>query len=589
MAPTGGFAATMKHNITMTLPSFASYEYTFEVVDPTDLADLDGTSSTAVVRSYKSNDGGVTKTPVSWVVDGYYDTEAHAAAGGSTGSLNPGDYTWLTSTIAAASPLEAIQTVDFSYSTTPVTGLTDLADEINRNIAANVPAEGAPGSTAALAINLANGSHGTGTYITESANSYIVNGPGWYKIPLVMGNGVKSNSVDVTTPYHYTGGGASGTGSAYAGTFYDYTATPITTTTTPILSKPSSFEVKWNDSAVTISNLALCSDSEASSVSNVTKKVYWLTFQVAASGQGNAIIAVKDGSENVMWSYHIWVTDYTSSMDGSTTMSSLLGWITTEGTYSKLPARNVYLRVSQDDSGSDRSPLVLSIEVPAGPVSATVVSNGYAPYYQWGRKDPIRDRRTTFSSSVSDYVCLSYGTQGYSSYQVQIAIQNPDMFIQNKFGARAWWGGPNGTNNSRNIWCARNISTQNTLSSVNKTIYDPSQAGYSVPYPNCITSSVLSGIDRKASQGYRENNNDSANRTTPKENDGQVVSVTGLYLWTAEPNTSQNGSTSYQDGTWNYNIAQGHALNILPMKDSSYDPRDDGNEGAKGPNIIWVD
>ena len=38
--------------------------------------------------------------------------------------------------------------------------------------------------------------------------------------------------------------------------------------------------------------------------------LYWLQFHVIGSAQGNAVIAITDEHSEVMWSYHLWITNY---------------------------------------------------------------------------------------------------------------------------------------------------------------------------------------------------------------------------------------------------------------------------------------
>lgn len=544
---THAFGTNLKHNLTITLPTFASYEYTFEVVDPVDLADLDGNSNTASIRSYKSNDGGTTKTAVSWSVEGYYTTAQDAAAGTSPLGSKP---SWLTTTIAPSGVSD--QTLSLDYTTSTTTESTGLGTVINAQIKANTSAGG---TSSAAAVNLADAARGTGTTITESANCYIVNGPGWYKIPLVMGNGVIGDALN-SNEKTYKGGGSNDN----AVSFYDYNCSVVTT---PVLSSPSTASVIWEDFSGLVS-LPATNFTSTSTVSGTT--VYWLVFQVpeASIVQGNAIVAVKDSAGKVMWSYHIWVTDYVSSMDATNNMSSLLGWVTSEGSFSRSLEEKVYLRLVQSETNEMK---VLSLEVPAGKPTSVSVSDGYAPYYQWGRKDPIRPKTVVFSGAgFLDYVKVASSNGGYAAIYYE-SILNPGYLMLPYSNTMTFWGLSVHTDN---LWNAGNVEVGST-SSVTKTIYDPCPAGYSVPYSNLIKSMNISSY---IGQGWRDPGykiHSYANHSTSSDhqtNDGIVKDAGNLFLWSADIYQSNyNQALSYQSSTSsNVHSLKMNALSILPMK-----------------------
>ena len=153
--------------------------------------------------------------------------------------------------------------------------------------------------------------------------------------------------------------------------------------------------------------------------------------------EGNAVIAAKDASGNILWSWHIWLTDQPQGQ----------AYYKNAGT---LMDRNL------------------------GAVSATPGDVGaLGLLYQWGRKDPFLG-----SSSISEaviaqstvtwpayvYSNASIGTIGYT-------IANPMTFIAyNSYNDDWYYTGTNTTDNTR--W---------GTSGSKKSIYDPCPSGWRVP------------------------------------------------------------------------------------------------------------
>ena len=100
------------------------------------------------------------------------------------------------------------------------------------------------------------------------------------------------------------------------------------------------------------------------------------------------MIAVKDASGDVLWSWHIWVTD--EDVDNVIEVTNYqnveysfmpvpLGWC--DGETVTYEARNCKVRFTAGEQTSD---IVVSQK------SSIVTIGGNHPYYQWGRKDPFR-------------------------------------------------------------------------------------------------------------------------------------------------------------------------------------------------------
>jgi len=226
--------------------------------------------------------------------------------------------------------------------------------------------------------------------INGTANCYIVSEKGHYSFDAtIIGNG--QNGIIADAGFHTSSASIS----------------------------PKSVSLLWDENSI-VSDLHL---NEG--------KVYF----TASSNRGNALIAVKDSSDNIIWSWHIWATekpkDYLS-YDGYLTIDRNIG----------------------------------AISANHADVEAT-----YGLYFQWGRKDPLRN-----PSIVVD----TDDTTGNIIY----TIEHPTQLVGGNFYNWQY------SNKSEYLWGYE----YNT-----KTIYDPCPVGYKVPFP--VTSSAAYIYDSSRSGG----------------------------------------------------------------------------------------
>lgn len=374
-----------------------------------------------------------------------------------------------------------------------------------------------------------------------TANCYLVHATGNYKLPLVYGNAIKNGTVNTASFYPNTTGQLT--------RFVNHAGTGITG---PWITKNgtgvnagmgltvASAELLWQDAKSLITAVGIEGD--------------YLTFTVGTFSAGNAVIAVKDGSGTILWSWHIWATSETLESTtaintGSHTYAVApvdLGWIPTEEKY------------------------------------------GYCPYYQWGRKDPFRptrDNRSNTNVSVTVYNItnddLLNSTLIYQRTTSTIAdnIKNPTTFYNNTSS-----GGPCSTT-YRNMWDAQNSDQNNVTGATVKTIYDPCPPGFCVPRGN-LYCYMANGLDNPAASytertdlnwddtykgktwtlnslnlyfpvnGRRAN---SSAGTTNNNNQG--------YYWSATPYTNANGRCLYviSSGWRWYQNAKANGEKIRPV------------------------
>lgn len=324
-----------------------------------------------------------------------------------------------------------------------------------------------------------------GTTAMNTANCYIINAPGRYSLPLVYGNAIKNGATNSSAYI------SNATGTGILKNFINHTGKAITD---PYIYNnadcvPDNATLVWQDEKDLVTNIALAEDGKS------------LTFEVGASTikQGNAVVAVHDTAGKIMWSWHIWVTDYvpelpatTETDDGRdkviandqnvqyTMMPINIGWCYTTDTIYE--GRTVKVRFVHAEATNQ----AISVERTISQ-SEYIDMFGNNPYYQMGRKDPIlpiEDNNNSvqtkkwYNANGDESTSLTVGALGWYNTCVVNCILNPDKMNTNYDMENLY----------RNLWSADNtilgIANDDL---VVKTIYDPSPVGYKVPASNVFT------------------------------------------------------------------------------------------------------
>ena len=224
-----------------------------------------------------------------------------------------------------------------------------------------------------------------------TANCYLVHEAGKYKLPLVYGNAIKDGAVNEVA--YYPGKNFSVEGGLNS--FVNHNGEAITG---PWVTKNSSgvdagmgltaasAELLWQDVQGLITAVSIDGD--------------FLKFTVGTFNPGNAVIAVKDGSGNILWSWHIWAT--TETLTNLTSINT--------GSHTNLSGASAPYRVAPVNLGW----------VPTGGSG----KQGYCPYYQWGRKDPFIPCNGTTNGNTNKTVYNISGATvtGITNSQTNVAI-----------------------------------------------------------------------------------------------------------------------------------------------------------------------
>ena len=176
----------------------------------------------------------------------------------------------------------------------------------------------------------------------------------------------------------------------------------------------------------------------------------------AATQEGNALVAAKDGDGNIVWSWHIWVTKQTFA-------AADLATVITGG---------------KDKYNYELKRAIYKLNpVNVGWVGERV-SRGYNTYYQWGRKDPFFPTTGTGNTDHPVYNINNEAVTGLtcstSAATIADNIKNPTTWY--KFEKK-----PN-TSTAYNLWDAQQTSNDDELDTpTKKTVYDPCPAGFCLP------------------------------------------------------------------------------------------------------------
>lgn len=293
----------------------------------------------------------------------------------------------------------------------------------------------------------------------NTANCYVINAPGTYKIPMVYGNAIKDGSPN-SGAYTYSG---TSTSNIMRPNFLNHSGSNITSPYIKnVVGTSSTYtaEVVWTEVSGLISNVGVNDDEIDDSGARG-----FVTFTVDQDNiaQGNAIIALKYGGTTV-WSWQIWVTDE-SLVPVNGFMPVNLGWCATDTNpiVNKLAdPRSSTVTIS---FGDDQSYTVDVLQSGKEEPSGNQYPSGTNPYYQWGRKDPIVSGKSQNNSGRK---------------AVNVAIQNPGTFYTASSSYYTWV-----SDYYDNLWNANTNSSK-----VEKTVYDPCPAGFTVPLRSDVSNLV---------------------------------------------------------------------------------------------------
>ncbi|MDR0185777.1 fimbrillin family protein [Prevotella brunnea] len=468
---TWGMGKTVTYRISTSSIAVAP---TLIVTPPANYTYQGGTKPYKVTSYATVAGGGVTKTvPVAW-------TTEYSTNGGTTWSKTKPS--WLTAFTGGGQG----GTTETSYNAT-VARQTLIPDPKDTHTVA------LRNATAKTNWNLSNASGANA--VQNTANCYIINASGTYRLPLVYGNAVKNGTANTSA---YT---SSKTGTFVLKTFINHLGKGITN---PYIYNnagctPANATLVWQDAKNLVSNVKLSADK------------HFITFSVerASIRQGNAVVAVRDAANNVMWSWQIWVTDYKLGTGLKTLtnyqgnkrviMSQPIGWCS--GTKDSYAARKVMIRFRQSPPSGYNYTKEQTITL--NQLGNTITYIGNNTLYQWGRKDPfpgalgVGDTKYWYDAQGKKH-SENLPTEEFSLGNACITscIKKPGVYCTNKLMDDQYY---NLWNANRDFTSIKNSGIKDSKMwfdiPVVKTIYDPSPMGFSLPRHLTFTGFSKTGVE----------------------------------------------------------------------------------------------
>ena len=369
-------------------------------------------------------------------------------------------------------------------------------------------------------VNNAGGARST----MSTANCYMVHTAGDYKLPLVYGNAIKNGAANSAA---WTGVSGQLAGKNITDPWIknnkDESDNDIVVSTAELL---------WQDAQGLITKVGISGD--------------YLTLTVgkdATTQQGNALVAAKDAGGNIVWSWHIWVTKETFADARLTTVTTGTGTLGTDYQIYKVTPVNL----GWVPTGGDGK-------------------QGYAPYYQWGRKDAFipgtwnaNTDHTVYNISNATVTGLAY--TGSTTATIADNIKNPTTFYH-----ISGYYGPCKTT-YYNMWDAKQTGSGNITTATKKTVYDPCPAGFCVPTGNLYYFMCNNGSSR--SMGTWDDANKGATWNTSITGNALFFPASGYrsyssgtlynvgsdgYYWSASPKSISDGhNLLFNSSIWNWN------------------------------------
>ena len=437
--------------------SSSSLNWTY-TLDVTTLADFTYTGGTQqyCVTSYRQNAQGE-KEAAEW-------TAQYAEDGTTWTDTKP---VWLTAFTASGTGGEFAQPCDAT-----VEAQTGISNDLHENALKAATAKGSETTP----YNLSNNTGGN--TVENTANCYVVNAPGYYSLPLVYGNAIKNSATNASA---YT---STVTGTNILNPFINHAGNGITD---PYIANnngctPAKAELVWQDAMNLVTDIEYNAGSNGGNIS----------FKVDRSSirQGNAVIAIKDASDAILWSWHVWVTDEDINDVIEITnhqnvkynfMPVNLGQC--DGNTITYVERSCKVKFTAGDQ---------SKEITIKQLANVIATGDNHPYYEWGRKDPFYpsngmdnttktwyDKEGIPSTDNPAKANLSTGAACIKNYILKPNVMHATNTADKLF---------------LNLWSANNSSVSFSDPSVTiKTIYDPCPVGFRLPVSNCFSGFTTTG------------------------------------------------------------------------------------------------
>lgn len=255
---------------------------------------------------------------------------------------------------------------------------------------------------------------------------------------------------------------------------------------------------------------------------------------------GNAVIAAKNSSGTIVWSWHLWISDYVPvGLTGDITSVNRNAAIQTAQNATKGGMVQVYGGISwTDPDGAFYKCVIMDRHL--GAIRAGIQDNlldgvrTFGLLYQAGRKDPFfstadgsNEEKNTIYDGNGEEVSIVKPNSG-TSYTALQMIQNPLTFVTNT----------NSFNSIANAWNGDK----------SKTVYDPCPKGWRVPSDEYLNNAESSGGTAGVNEKHYDGDSKSSLFAGFGYNDKPSYVANHMLYNTEEDKDKDIGNMRYYDG-----------------------------------------
>ena len=451
----------------------SNWNYIIQATSPSAVAYDATQTGNYGITSYRQV--GSEKQPVKWRVVKYQESTDGGATWSAESDTKPA---WLTSlTLTQGDGSTAAQQGTATVQKAPI---IDKLAPYNK-----VLHDATPKGSAGNYYDLSTHDYKGNTTARNTANSYLISAPGYYKIPLVYGNAITGGNPN---PHAYIS--QAPTGLPYATekyilrTFKDHAGVdidnPWITQTNGGANVPDGAKIVWTDQSGIVKASSLGIEGSGTNA--------FVHFHIPQDKikNGNAVIAVTKGGV-VVWSWHLW-------FDHDDVLNTIPMVNFQNKTYSftkqALGKANLKWEVS-----TYTQPRVVRIKVEQLPANGGVKQFGYititqnpgsvketsSTFYQFGRKDAFPG-----TDAIADG---SFNKNAGKNMSIPNGIQHPENF----YTRGSWESDPPAGYSYYNLWSMDNTTIMFNDNPVFKTIYDPCPVGLKLPASNAFTGFTTTG------------------------------------------------------------------------------------------------
>ena len=464
----------------------SNWNYIIQATSPTAVAYDATQTGNYGITSYRQV--GSEKQPVKWRVVKYQESTDGGATWSAESDTKPA---WLTGlTLTQGDGSTAAQQGTATVQKAPV---IDKLTPYNK-----VLHDAAPKGSAGNYYDLSTHDYKGNATARNTANSYLISAPGYYKIPLVYGNAITGGNPN---PHAYIS--QAPTGLPYATekyilrTFKDHAGVdidnPWITQTNSGANAPDGVKIVWTDQSGIVEASSLSIEGSGTNA--------FVHFHIPQDKikNGNAVIAVTKGGV-VVWSWHLW-------FDHDDVLNTIPMVNFQNKTYS-FTKQTLGFAYRKWEASTYSKPRVARIKVEQLPANGGIRQFGYiditqnpgsvkeisSTFYQFGRKDAFPG-----TDAIADG---SFNKGAGDNMSIINGIQHPENFYTS---GSSWENNPPAGYFCYNLWSMDNTTIMFNDNAVFKTIYDPCPVGLKLSASNAFTGFTTTGQGTTNSSEFNVN------------------------------------------------------------------------------------